>query len=93
MIGFNFSQPAQVHRVNLDDVITTHLITCVYVKLDIMAKTVIKVRKQLLWILDDEKLEDIKEVSRSRKSKMDNTMAKRKRTNNDLQNTTQKIKY
>jgi hypothetical protein len=47
-----------------------------------MAKTVIKVRKQLLWILDDEKLEDIKEVSRSRKSKMDNTMAKRKRTNN-----------
>jgi hypothetical protein len=45
----------------------------VYVKLDIMAKTVIKVRKQLLWILDDEKLEDIKEVSRSRKSKMDNT--------------------
>jgi hypothetical protein len=54
MICFNFSQPAQVHRVNLDDVITTHLITCVYVKLDIMAKTVIKVRKQLLWILDDE---------------------------------------
>ena len=43
--------------------------------------------------VDDEEFEDTKGVIRIRKSKRtDNTMAKRKRTNNDLHNMTHKTK-
>ena len=39
-----------------------------------------------------QKFDDINWVIRSHKSKTDNTIAKRKRTNNDLQNITQQTK-